>query len=161
MKLCCCWCSLRREARSMELTSPWWPSVALLLLWSALSSLPGARTVVGLELTGHGSKCMGPRFQISLSYVFVLLFHFLFLNFPLFLPPLLSLPLPRSCSLSFCFPSHFFPSGYGWPLDYHFVFNMVAVLSLGLIFISLLLPKSIEKKRQRPAPVVATQQTNS
>ena len=61
--------------------------------------------------------------------------------------------LSSSPSFSFYFPSHFFPSGYGWPLDYHFVFNMVAVLSLGLIFISLLLPKSIEKKRQRPAAV--------
>ena len=41
--------------------------------------------------------------------------------------------------------------GYGWPLDFHFVFNLVAVFSSLLIFISLFLPKSIEKKRERPS----------
>lgn len=46
-------------------------------------------------------------------------------------------------SLLFC-------SGYGWPLDYHFVFNVVAVFGIVLIIISLFLPKSIEKKRERP-----------
>jgi MFS family permease len=50
-------------------------------------------------------------------------------------------------------------NGYSWPLDYHFVFNTVALLAVALIFISLLLPKSIEKKRERPT--VAKQQTNS
>jgi MFS family permease len=42
-------------------------------------------------------------------------------------------------------------NGRGWPLDYHFVFNLCAVFGILLIFISFLLPKSIEKKRERPA----------
>lgn len=47
----------------------------------------------------------------------------------------------------FIYLLHLFNTGLGWPLDYHFVFNLCALFSLVLIVISLFLPKSIEKKR--------------
>ena len=39
-------------------------------------------------------------------------------------------------------------AGLGWPLNYHFVFDLCAVLGVVLIIISLFLPKSSETKRE-------------
>jgi len=39
-------------------------------------------------------------------------------------------------------------TGLGWPLNYHFVFDLLAVLGLLTIAVSLFLPKTIEKKRE-------------
>ena len=40
-------------------------------------------------------------------------------------------------------------SGLSWPLNYHSMFEIIAILALGIILFSLLLPKTIEKKRQQ------------
>ena len=40
-------------------------------------------------------------------------------------------------------------SGLSWPLNYHLMFEIIATLALGIILFSLLLPKTIEKKRQQ------------
>ena len=48
------------------------------------------------------------------------------------------------CTYYFC---NFF-AGLGWPLNYHFVFDLCAVLGVILIIISLFLPKSSETKRE-------------
>ena len=40
----------------------------------------------------------------------------------------------------------FFSLGLSWPLNYHLMFEIIVILALGIIF-SLLLPKTIEKKR--------------
>ena len=40
-------------------------------------------------------------------------------------------------------------SGKGWPLNYHFVFDLLAVGGGILVIVTLLLPKSIELKRLR------------
>ena len=39
-------------------------------------------------------------------------------------------------------------TGLGWPLNYHFVFDLLAVLGLLTIAVSLFLPKTVEKKRE-------------
>ena len=39
-------------------------------------------------------------------------------------------------------------SGKGWPLNYHLTFDLLAVGSVGAIALCLLLPASIEKKRE-------------
>ena len=39
-------------------------------------------------------------------------------------------------------------AGLGWPLNYHFVFDLCAVLGVVIIIISLFLPKSSETKRE-------------
>ena len=39
-------------------------------------------------------------------------------------------------------------AGYDWPLNYHFVFDIFALLTLLTVFISIFLPRSIEKKRE-------------
>ena len=36
--------------------------------------------------------------------------------------------------------------GFGWPLDYHFVFHLLGILYIGIIALSLLMPDSIEEK---------------
>ena len=41
-----------------------------------------------------------------------------------------------------------FHTGLGWPLNYHFMFDLLAVLALVTIGISLFLPKTVEKKRE-------------
>ena len=38
--------------------------------------------------------------------------------------------------------------GLGWPLNYHLVFVMCAVISVASVLLSCLMPKSIEKKRE-------------
>ena len=38
-------------------------------------------------------------------------------------------------------------AGKGWPLNYHFMYDLVAVSSLVAVVISFFLPKTIEKKR--------------
>ena len=44
-------------------------------------------------------------------------------------------------------------SGKGWPLNYHFVFDLLAVGAVILVVAALLLPKSIELKRIREQPM--------
>ena len=39
-------------------------------------------------------------------------------------------------------------SGLKWPLNYHLMFEIMAVIALGIMLFSLLLPKTIEKKRE-------------
>lgn len=41
-----------------------------------------------------------------------------------------------------------FHTGLGWPLNYHFMFDLLAVLALLTIVLSLFLPKTVEKKRE-------------
>ena len=41
------------------------------------------------------------------------------------------------------------PSGKRWPLNFHFVFDLLAVGAVILVVVTLLLPKSIELKRIR------------
>ena len=55
------------------------------------------------------------------------------------------------------FVSH---SGKGWPLNYHFVFDLLAVCSIILVVVALLLPKSIELKRIREPKKLSQQQDN-
>ena len=50
----------------------------------------------------------------------------------------------RYCKIEFCF--HTFP-GASWPLNFHFTFDLLAVLTVLTAAISLALPKNIEKKR--------------
>ena len=45
--------------------------------------------------------------------------------------------------------------GLGWPLNFHFVFDLMLVSSVVTILLSFFLPKSIEKKRQSPPIVTA------
>ena len=44
-------------------------------------------------------------------------------------------------------PLTFFHPGTRWPLNFHFVFDLLAVGSVGLILFSFFLPRSIEKKK--------------
>ena len=41
------------------------------------------------------------------------------------------------------------PLGKGWPLNHHFVFDLLCVGAVVVAVISLLLPKSIEMQRKR------------
>ncbi len=41
------------------------------------------------------------------------------------------------------------PSGKGWPLNFHFVFDILAICAIGVIVLALFLPRSIEMKRER------------
>ena len=41
-------------------------------------------------------------------------------------------------------------AGRGWPLNFHFMFDLLAVLTVGVVLLSLLLPKSAERKRDSP-----------
>ena len=43
----------------------------------------------------------------------------------------------------------FFSLGLSWPLNYHLMFEIIVTLALGIILFSLLLPKTIEKKREQ------------
>lgn len=38
-------------------------------------------------------------------------------------------------------------TGKGWPLNHHFVFDMIVIITVFIILLSLTLPKSSEKKR--------------
>ena len=38
-------------------------------------------------------------------------------------------------------------AGKGWPLNYHFVFDLLAVVTVAVVIVSCFLPKTIEKKR--------------
>ena len=40
-------------------------------------------------------------------------------------------------------------TGKGWPLNHHFVFDLLIVGGLSLVVVTFLLPKSIELKRVR------------
>ena len=55
------------------------------------------------------------------------------------------------------FVSH---SGKGWPLNYHFVFDLLAVGAAILVVVALLLPKSIELKRIREPKKLTQQERN-
>lgn len=52
-------------------------------------------------------------------------------------------PVSRSHLIASCI-------GKGWPLNYHLVFDLLAVGSVVAIALCLLLPASIEKKRENP-----------
>ena len=51
-------------------------------------------------------------------------------------------------------------SGLGWPLNFHFVFDLMVVSSVGIILLSFFLPKSIENKRKTP-PIVSAKRGNT
>ena len=40
--------------------------------------------------------------------------------------------------------------GLGWPLNFHFVFDLMVVASVATFVLSFFLPKSIERKRESP-----------
>ena len=52
--------------------------------------------------------------------------------------------LLHSCKISLSLSS-----GLSWPLNYHLMFQIIVTLALGIVLFSLLLPKTIEKKRQQ------------
>lgn len=62
--------------------------------------------------------------------------------------------IPDDC-LYFVSLSH---SGKGWPLNHHFVFDLLAVGAAVLVIVTLLLPKSIELKRLREPEKVQAQE---
>ena len=35
-----------------------------------------------------------------------------------------------------------------WPVNYHMMFDIIAIICIGIVIVSLFLPKSIEKKRE-------------
>ena len=39
-------------------------------------------------------------------------------------------------------------AGLGWPLNYHLVFLLCAIVAIGSVLVSCLMPKTIEKKRE-------------
>ena len=45
--------------------------------------------------------------------------------------------------------------GHGWPLNYHFIYDVTALMTIIIILISFALPKSSEKKRV-PDPIKPT-----
>ena len=55
--------------------------------------------------------------------------------------------------------SSLFVVGKGWPLNYHFIFDLLCVGAVGVAFISLLLPKSIEVQRKRKLEDTSEQET--
>ena len=58
------------------------------------------------------------------------------------------------CKRGCCSLGHYYFAtiGHGWPLNYHFIYDVVAVMVVIFILISFALPKSTEKKRL-PDPV--------
>ena len=115
---------------------------------SMVAMLRGTAPVIGAllfawsERNGTGSSFEVLKLASSSPSLALLLVFLLFLLLLLFYPssPLPPPPLPPP-------PSPPPLPGLSWPLNYHLVFDMCAILSVLIIVFSLLMPGTIEKKR--------------